>query len=321
MRRTIRLVLLAVTMLALTPGTFVRETPPPPDFVSPVEIGKLRIDRLRTGPLTLESAWVLSSRNDRFGGYSALLAQKGDQFLAASDAGRLMYLPRPDRSARAPELDRFLDNGRIDKRRIDIESLTADPQTGLVWAGLEQFNAIYRFSPELVKQQQVQPKAMKEWSDNTGAEAFVRLADGQFLVLAEESLGDGLHEGLLFARDPMLGGQPLRFRFRGAEGFNTAEATLLPDGRMLVILRKLVLGWPLRFAVRLMTADPAGIEKGEVLESETLADIVEPLPTDNYEGAAVTVEPDGDWAVWLISDDNFAHFQRTLLLKLIWPQP
>ncbi len=320
MPRITRLVLLTVTALALAPGTFVRETPPEPDFVSPVLIGKLQTRPLRTGPLTLESAWVLTSGNDHFGGYSALLEQDGDNFLAASDAGRLMYLPRPDRSAQMPTLDRFLDNGRIDKRRTDIESLTDDPQTGTVWAGLEQFNAIYRFSPDLVKQRQVRPKAMQEWAPNSGAEAFVRLKDGRFLIIAEESLGGGLHEALLFDRDPTRGGEPARLQFRGAKGFNPADATLLPDGRMLVVLRKVVLGWPLRFAVRLVVADPAEIEAGEVLESTRLADIVEPLPTDNYEGAAVTVEPNGDWALWLISDDNFAKFQRTLLLKLIWPQ-
>ena len=35
----------------------------------------------------------------------------------------------------------------------------------------------------------------------------------------------------------------------------------------------------------------------------------------------LAVEPlaDGSAVLWLMSDDNRAHYQRTLLLKLIWP--
>ena len=39
---------------------------------------------------------------------------------------------------------------------------------------------------------------------------------------------------------------------------------------------------------------------------------------DNYEGLAVAPGPDGALVLWLISDDNKATFQRTLLLKLLW---
>ena len=52
--------------------------------------------------------------------------------------------------------------------------------------------------------------------------------------------------------------------------------------------------------------------------SKRLARIDTPFPSDNYEGLAVVDEGGGSWSLWLISDDNFASYQRTLLLKLHW---
>jgi hypothetical protein len=42
------------------------------------------------------------------------------------------------------------------------------------------------------------------------------------------------------------------------------------------------------------------------------------LPRDNFEGLAVVPETDGALTLWLISDDNTAALQRTLLYKLRW---
>ncbi|MDG6079475.1 esterase-like activity of phytase family protein [Erythrobacter litoralis] len=320
MRRPTRLILLALTALGLAPGTFVRETPPPPDFTSPVTVEKLRVPQLRTGPLLLAGAWVLRSENDHFGGYSALVDRRDGAFLAANDAGRLMRLPRPDRNRAAPTLDKFVDFARVDKVHVDIESLTDDPETGEVWAGLEWAQAIMRFGPQLQKRAEVRPAEMRDWGANSGPESLVRLRDGRFVVIEEDSISAGRHRALLFASDPTRGGKPIPFLFEGADGYRPSDATRLPDGRILVVLRKVHLALPIRFGVRLVTADPADIGAGGLLRSKLLAEIDEPTPTDNYEGATVTVEANGDWAIWLISDDNFFRFQRTLLLKLVWPR-
>lgn len=320
MRRSTRLILLALTTVALAPGTFVRETPPPPDYTSPVTVEKLQVPSTRAGPLVLDSAWVLRSENDHFGGYSALIERRDGTFLVANDAGRLMRLPRPDRSNASPTLDKFVNFARVDKVHVDIESLTDDPDTGEVWAGLEWAQAIIRFGPQLQKRAEVRPPQMKDWGGNSGPESLVRLKDGRFLVIEEQARDGGRHRALLFASDPTRRGEPLSFTFEGADGYRPSDATRLPDGRILVVLRKVEFAFPLRFAARLVTIDPADIRAGRILESKRLADLVEPIPIDNYEGVAVTIEPEGDWAVWLISDDNFFRYQRTLLLKLIWPQ-
>lgn len=46
-----------------------------------------------------------------------------------------------------------------------------------------------------------------------------------------------------------------------------------------------------------------------------------PLTVDNFEGVAVLGKPNGDWRLYLLSDDNFSAAQRTLLLAFDWTPP
>jgi len=39
-----------------------------------------------------------------------------------------------------------------------------------------------------------------------------------------------------------------------------------------------------------------------------------PVTSDNYEGLSVTIE-NGRPIIWIVSDDNYSLWQRTLLLK------
>ncbi len=313
-----RRILACVVALGLAPGTFVRSEPAPPDYTSPVIVTELAIEKASSGPLTLEGAWVLESENDHFGGYSALIAWHEDEFLAANDAGRLMHLPRLDRGKAPPELDAFLNFARADKMHVDIESLTFDPQAGEVWAGLEWAQEIIRFSPRLQKRADIRPAEMKDWGGNSGPEAMVRLADGRFVIIEERAKSDGLHDALLFESDPTDGTAPMRFTYKGVRGFRPSDAAVLPDGRLLVLLRRLSLALPPRFETMLVTANPDEIERETVLSSRVLARLDTAFPAENYEGLAVTQDGDGQLSLWLISDDNFASYQRTILLKLGW---
>ena len=77
-------------------------------------------------------------------------------------------------------------------------------------------------------------------------------------------------------------------------------------------------GLPPRFEGKLLVADPAEIRPGVAWAGRIIADLKAPLPMDNYEGVAVEPGADGEVVLWVISDDNHAKFQRTLLLKLVW---
>ena len=313
-----RILLAGLVALGLAPGTFVRSEPSPPDFDSPVSIERLDTKRLRAGPLVLEGAWVLKSENDHFGGYSALIARGPDDLLAANDRGRLMYLPRPDLWDDPPEVDEFLNFWRVDKSHVDLEALTSDPETGRVWAAMEWAQEITRFDRKLRQRASIRPAAMKDWPGNAGPESLVRLRSGEFIVIKEYPLEEGLHEALLFPEDPTDGSEPMHFLFLARDGFRPSDAALLPDGRIAVLLRGFRIGVPPRFPVMIAIADPVGIEEDEVLPSKVIARIADPLPSENYEGLTVMDEGGGRWDFWLISDDNFASYQRTLLLQLRW---
>ena len=110
----------------------------------------------------------------------------------------------------------------------------------------------------------------------------------------------------------------VRFVFQARDGYRPSDAALLPNGRIVVLLRGIELGLPLSFPALLVVADPRDIAEDTVLPSRLLAKIEEPFPSDNFEGLTVVDEKDGNWSLWLISDDNFASYQRTLLLKLRW---
>lgn len=129
----VKRILLAVLLaLALAPGTFFRSEIPPPDLTSPVSIVTLDFEPVRSGPLVLDVAWKLTGAIDHFGGYSAHIAWKKDEYLAANDAGRLIRLSRPDRPTALPTLESFLNFQRVDKSHVDVESLTFDPVKGEV---------------------------------------------------------------------------------------------------------------------------------------------------------------------------------------------
>lgn len=319
-----RLLLLMIVTLGLAPGTWLRSEPTPRDRDSrqilaitpiPARVGDL-------GGLRVAGAWELGSRNRHFGGYSAMVVLDDGSLLAGSDRGRVLHFMPPGRDAQSSRLPRFgFFAGRRawDKGSVDLEALTRDPDTGRVWAAYENANRVDRHDAQFRAVASVRPETMRHWPDNAGPEAMVRLRDGRFVVLAEADsrwLVDST-PGLLFPDDPVEGAEPLAFTFVPPASFRPVDMAELPDGRVLILLRKVGLGLPPRFSSRLVVADPADIVEGRPWRSERVADLAAPLPADNYEGLAV--ERVGDDAVlWLISDDNSMQFQRTLLLRLEW---
>ena len=263
------------------------------------------------GVIRLVRAWHIYSRRSDFGGFSALLALPGNRFHAFSDRGtELSFTLDPASGALRiepmPDYPAYLPGYR------DIESATRDPVSGLVWLGYENDNSIRRLSPGMEEQKAVHPAAMLNWGLNTGAEAMVRLGDGRFIVLREIA-----QEGLLFPGDPTEGAEPERFRFAAPGGMSPTDMAQLPDGRVLVLVRSLRAGWP-PFAARLLLADPSRIEPGQDWRWTALADVNALAPSENYEAIAVTQGRGDALHIWIMSDDNAAVLQRTLLLDLEW---
>jgi len=165
-----------------------------------------------------------------------------------------------------------------------------------------------------------EPDALHGWSSNAGPEVFARLPDGRFLAIEEDprERAEGGHNAVLFGRDPVAGGEPAEFLFAALDGFYPVDAVARADGRVLVLMRRVVWGLPPRFEGAIVLIDPARIEPGRTLHGRLLARLKPPLPMDNFEGMALTRDARGARYLWLISDDNLMGYQRTLLLRLRW---
>jgi hypothetical protein len=316
-----RLIALLLVALGLAPGTWWRSPLPPSGDGQGVTFVPLAVPPVDLGPLQFAGAWQLRSANEHFGSYSAVVALDDETLLAASDRGRMLRFSPPGKPRSTALLDFFAGREQPDKRKVDLEALTRDPASGRIWAAYEGSNRIARYDAARGEDGSVAPAAMRGWRAALGAEAMVRLADGRFLVLAEGSarwFGAEI-PGLLFPSDPVAGAAPVRFRFVPPEGFRPVDIAQLPDGRVLILLRKVEWRLPPAFTGKLMLADPEAIRPGTAWRAEPLAGLAAPLPTDNYEGLAVESDGRGGVVLWLISDDNQMATQRTLLLKLSWP--
>ncbi|MEG3164685.1 esterase-like activity of phytase family protein [Sphingomonas sp. PB2P19] len=329
MRRPLTLLLVVGTVLAIAPGWTGEVRLPLLGTHANLVATRVALDsddpvRTTVGVLTYEGGVHLTSRDPAFGGYSSL-GVVGDCVTLLSDGGNVVrFRMGPDWK---PADISFLNlPGGPDegwkKADRDSESMAIDPRSGRIWVGFEGANAIWRYAPGFARVEgRDAPKAMKHWPDNGGAESMVRLRDGRFLVIAETARGPRVpvplrrgRQALVFAGDPLTQSRPsVRFTYMPPQGYDPADATELPDGRLLVLNRAFSL--PFVFTNVLVLIDPREIREGATVTGRAIATLAPPLIHDNFEGVAATREG-GATMLWLVSDDNdTALLQRTLLLK------
>jgi hypothetical protein len=315
-----RLALLAA-LVAIAPLPLALKAAPQGVTAEPVALDPHDPGRRTIGRLTYLGGWVLHGTDRRFGGISSMTVQDG-HFVLLSDGGvvtRLRFTgagPQPD--VAMSELPAGPGNG-LRRSDRDSESSTYDPGSGHVWAGFETSNQIWRYTNGFAAANgHVAPPAMASWPENEGAEAMVRLHDGRFLVFAEtKKRKDGSHVGLLFPGDPVEGGTPIEFGYRGpGTGFAPTDAVELPDGRVLVLHRRF--GITRGFATALTIIDPRRIEAGQDIDGTLLAQWAPPLTVDNMEALTIT-QAQGRTILWIASDDNYFALERTLLLAFALP--
>ena len=313
-----RPVLAVLVALALVPGTFLRDDPA--DDVRAILVAKrIAPGQATLGPFAIEAVWHLTSPNTHFGGFSALIAPAGGNLVAISDRGRWMRFAAPTEGLVPVRFGALGGEVEAEKRAVDAEA--AAHWRGTTWIAYERSNSIERHDrADFIAPRTAAPPQMARWPGNRGAEAMARLADGRFLVIGEgapEWTGEG-YPALLFAGDPVEGAAAIAFDFVPPKGFRATDAAALPDGRVLILLRRIDRYLPPRFSAALMLADPAAIRAGRAWRGEVLATIDGALPRDNFEGLAVVPGAGGALTLWLIADDNTAALQRTLLYKLRW---
>lgn len=285
--------------------------------VEPVMLFPGDPERGTIGPLRYLGGWKLTSEHTAFGGLSALNVE-GNAITALSDAGGLV-------SFRIGQFGHISDaiiepipagcGGGREKTARDTESLAHDQRTGAWWIGFEWRNVICRTNADFTIGEKVeQPAEMMNWLRLKGPETILRLHDGRFLVVAEaDPVGSRVRPVILFAGDPAeTATSRVLLGYRPPEGFSPTDATELPDGRILVLNRSF---GPLSiFTACITMIDPKTIRGGDVIEGPVIARFESPAISENFEGIASDLE-NGRTVVWIISDNNFASWQRTLLLK------
>jgi hypothetical protein len=320
-RKSVALLILLTLLFSLSRSEIPnRPQPEPARFAiraTPLPLGELGAKRPRGLPLQATGFWSLRSDNPDFGGLSAL-SGTAQALHAISDNGALIDITPGSGIGWGGHIAPFPAGCQRSELKADrdAESITRDPATGTVWIGLESRNAICRVSAD-GRASSYAPPAMKQWPIAGGPEAMVRLRDGRFVIFQETPSGENKHRDvLIFDRDPLDPHAKIRtLRFVAPDGFSPVDAGELPDGRLLILVRRFEL--PFRFSARLLVADP--VSAGQTSwEGREVARFDAGRSLENWEGLMIEDRGEGKARIWMIADDNFMPIQNTTLLRLNW---
>ncbi|HEY0527037.1 MAG TPA: esterase-like activity of phytase family protein [Stellaceae bacterium] len=268
--------------------------------------------------LVFRGALKLTAEDPRFGGLSGLAVDPAGRALSVSDNGHFVAFDLVEEgqgdlvgvangwieTMRAPD-------GHLLRRtrERDAEELVLLPD-GTRLVVFERNVRLGWFPPDSARASRMAPLPGLVPPTNTAIEAMVRFADGRLLLIAE---GQGEERGGI--RDAWIGtpGHWEPLAYVPEHGFDVSGAALLPDGDLLVLERAASVFQG--FRNRLTRVPGRAIRPGARLQGKELLRLVPPYLTDNFEGVAARREADGRTAVYLVSDDNYMPFQRTLLLK------
>lgn len=263
-------------------------------------------------------AWALRSGLRLFGNYSALTALPDGRLLALGDRNDYLVLAPPGGARRRAIVGMpFPDIWSREGKSFDGEAITALAGSTRLLVACEGTDKLALFESDMHRFREITVPALRAWGINQGPEAMRQLADGRVVMVAEMRarwFDRTRYPGLIFRGVPRKGERPGRFELVMPEGFRPTEMAQLPDDRVLVLGRKLT---ATGFHSVIVETDPGALRDGAVVATREVARIADPRLRENYEGMAVTREPDGSSAVWLISDSNtMTWLQRTILLKL-----
>jgi hypothetical protein len=282
--------------------------------------------RRRYGQLEFRGGLELTSPYREFGGVSSLrMAADGARFLALSDQGRwlrgrIVYDGIQPKGIADAEMAPVLgpDGKPLAARRwYDTESLALDGNTAYV--GIERVHQIVRFDYGrhglLARGQPIAvPPGLKLVPSNKSIEGLVFVPKGMplagtLIAFVESALdADGNHQAFLIG-----GPSPGTFTIKRSDDFDVSDATLLPQGDLLILERRYSV-WR-GVAMRIRRIPLGAVKPGALVDGHELIFADMGSHIDNMEGIDVHRTAKGEQVLTLISDDNFSSIQRTVLLQ------
>ncbi len=289
----------------------------------PVELNPERPSVKTVGKLVFLSGFELVSDHPRFGGLSGLdISPDGKRLRAVSDRGTWItarlahnadgHLVAVDSWRVAPMLTPA--GKPVRGRQRDAEGL-ARGSRGTFLVSFERRHRIWRYPTALdgLPRPVPAPRALNGAPVNGGLEGIAVLSDGAVLGVTERHANeDGSLKGWL-----MKDRAAHEIAYMPANGLNPTGLAPLPDGGVLVLERVLTLSGIHARIVRVSKnrLEMARRNAGTRVRGEILADLKHPMSADNFEGLALRRDRAGRLLLYLLSDDNFRPFQRTLLLQ------
>jgi len=332
---------LAVALLAVpVVSVFAQTSPRAPEPPVKIEIRAKPIPafeprdstRVRFGALVFRGGLELTSPYREFGGVSAIRVDAdGSGFLAVTDKGRwlrgrITYEgERPAGIADAEMAPVLGADGKPLAARgwYDTESIAIDG--GTVWVGIERVNQIVRFDYGrqglLARGRPIAfPPGIAKLPHNKGLECLVAAPKGlplagTLIAISERGLdADGNIKGFLVG-GPSAG----EFAVKRSGEFDISDCAVTPTGDLLLLERSFsrLSG----VAMRLRRIALTSVKPGAIIDGPALVEADMTYEIDNMEGLSVHRAPNGDVVLTLISDDNFAFYQRTLLLQFTLTEP
>lgn len=270
------------------------------------------------GRLVFMSGFELVSDHRSFGGLSGLdVSTDGRRLRAVSDrggwitadlthdpAGRLVAAGAWRHAAMLTPAGEPV-RGRL----RDAEGLTRAGD-GSFLVSFERRHRIWRYPaaldgpPRPVKT----PRALDGAPVNGGLEGITVLSDGTLLGVTERHAnGDGSLKGWL-----MRNGTAREIAYMPADGLRPTGLAALPGGDVLLLERRLTVTG---LRARIVRLARGSLRAGTPLRGKAVAELKHPLPVDNFEGLALRRDRAGRTLLYVVSDDNFLPFQRTLLFQ------
>ncbi len=290
----------------------------------PLSTADLKADQVGS----LRFAWgvALRSQDKGFGGLSGLMVETdgdGQRIISVTDQGDKFtaHLRLEDDQLRGVEAATLEPLADLEGRPVsgkslgDAESITRLPD-GRILVGFERNHRIWAYGPGLTGPAKAfePPPALARAPSNGGLESLTNWPDGRLLAITEQlKTDDGNFAAFLFQR-----GAWTSLEWKGsAPGFEPSDATVLPNGDLLVLERLWSALAPGNLRSRIIRVNGDSVKPGALLQGELVAELAAPLTTENFEGIAAFTNSRGATQLLMVSDDNFNGVQRTLLLSFI----